>query len=367
MIIDQIQNYFYLLVTDYTLRTITIGTGLLGAITGILGCFAVLRKQSLLGDAISHAALPGIAITFLIIQSKNTFLFLIGALISGLIASSWIHSIMKRTILKTDTALGIVLSSFFGIGIVLLTYIQNLPNSNQSGLENYLFGQAATLMEKDLWIMGSILTITLVILSIFWKECKITLFDKTHAQTLGVNTNFIEFMMSSFIVIAIIIGLQTTGVILMSALLLAPAAGARQWTNQLFYMMLISCGIGISSGVIGTAISASKDNLPTGPIIVLVASTIVCISFIFAPNRGLIAKQIEILKNKKKFKKNKILYNLLNKQTSKHRNYTNTNKRILNKLIKEGLILKNNNHLELSEIGKQRALAIEEKLNPFNT
>ena len=365
MDIAQIQNYFYLLFTDYTLRTITIGTALLGAITGILGCFAVLRKQSLLGDAISHAALPGIAITFLIIQTKNTILLLIGALISGLIASSWIHSIIKKTILKTDTALGIVLSSFFGLGIVLLTYIQKLPNANQSGLENYLFGQAATLMEKDLWVMGTVLIVTIILLAIFWKECKITLFDKIHAQTLGINTNLIEFTMSAFIVIAIIIGLQTAGVILMSALLLAPAAGARQWTNKLFYMILISCGIGISSGVIGTAISASKNNLPTGPVIVLVASIIVSISFIFAPNRGLIAKQLEILKNRKAFKENKILHSFLIKENAQQNNYTNNNKKTLQKLIQEGLLLKDKNKLILSDIGRRKALDIQEKLNPF--
>jgi manganese/zinc/iron transport system permease protein len=148
-----ITEYFNLLFTDYTLRTISLGTAVLGAICGMLGSFAVLRKQSLLGDAISHAALPGIAIAFLITGAKDTNILLLGALVSGLIGAFWIRGMISKTHLKSDTALGLVLSLFFGFGMLLLTYIQKQPNANQAGLDKYLFGQAATLVESDVLLM----------------------------------------------------------------------------------------------------------------------------------------------------------------------------------------------------------------------
>ena len=163
-------EYIELVFTDYTLRTITLGTAVLGAICGILGSFAVLRKQSLLGDAISHAALPGIALAFLVVGTKNSNAFLIGALISGLIGSFWIRGIIKKTHLKSDTALGLILSLFFGFGMLLLTFIQKMPNANQAGLENYLFGQAATLLASDVWIMSLTTGVCLVVLLLFWER-----------------------------------------------------------------------------------------------------------------------------------------------------------------------------------------------------
>ena len=183
-------EYIQLLFNDYTLRTITLGTAILGAVCGMLGSFAVLRKQSLLGDAISHAALPGIALAFLIMGTKNNQVLLLGALISGLLGAFWIKSIISKTHLKSDTALGLVLSLFFGVGMLLLTYIQKQPNANQAGLEDYLFGQAATLLEDDVWFMVWVTAICLLVLLLFWKEFKLLLFDADYAKTLGFNTNF---------------------------------------------------------------------------------------------------------------------------------------------------------------------------------
>jgi manganese/zinc/iron transport system permease protein len=278
-----LQEYFSLVFSDYTLRTITLGTAILGAITGMLGCFAVLRKQSLLGDAISHAALPGIAIAFLITGAKDTNTLLLGALVSGLIGTFWIRGIIRKTHLKSDTALGLILSLFFGFGILLLTFIQKQPNANQAGLDKYLFGQAATLVESDVWLMAIVTGVCLVVILLFWKEFKLLLFDADYTKTLGFNTRFIDILITTFIVSAIILGLQTVGVVLMSALLLAPAAAARQWTNSLSTMVILAAFFGAFSGVFGTAISASQDNLSTGPVIVLVASVFVLFSFIFSP------------------------------------------------------------------------------------
>ena len=289
------------------MRTISIGTAILGAVCGVLGSFAVLRKQSLLGDAISHAALPGIAISFLITGVKDNNSLLLGALVSGLLGAFWIKSIITKTHLKSDTALGLILSLFFGVGMLLLTYIQKLPNANQSGLETFLFGQAATLLEEDVWFMALVASVCLLITLLFWKEFKLLLFDSEYTKTIGFNVRFLDALITSFIVVAIILGLQTVGVVLMSAMLLAPAAAARQWTNKLFVMVLLAAFFGAFSGVIGTGISASFSNLSTGPVIVLVASFFVLISFLFSPSRGLLFKEIRLRKSRRDLKINKTL------------------------------------------------------------
>ena len=302
-----ILEYFNLVFTDYTLRTITLGTAILGAVCGMLGSFAVLRKQSLLGDAISHAALPGIAIAFLITGAKESTVLLLGALVSGLLGTFWIRGIVKKTHLKSDTALGLILSLFFGFGMLLLTFIQKQPNANQAGLDKYLFGQAATLVESDVWLMTVVTSICLIVMLLFWKEFKMLLFDPDYTKTLGFNTKFIDILITSFIVLAIVLGLQTVGVVLMSAMLLAPAAAARQWTNSLGYMVIIASVFSALSGVLGTAVSASQNNLSTGPVIVIIAGVFVLISFVFSPNRGLLFKQIRVIKNRRDIKLHKTL------------------------------------------------------------
>jgi len=297
-----LQEYITLLFEDYTLQVITLGTAILGAVCGMLGCFAVLRKQSLLGDAISHAALPGIALSFLWLGTKDPVFILLGALISGIIGTLWIKGITSKTHLKSDTALGLVLSLFFGFGMLLLTFIQKMPNANQAGLDKFLFGQAATLLAKDVWILAIVGSISLLVLFTFWKELKVLLFDIDFTKTLGFNIRFLDILITSFIVLAIVLGLQTVGVVLMSAMLLAPAAAARQWTNRLGIMVFLSAIFGALSGIIGTAISTFSKGLSTGPVIVLVATFFVLISFIFSPERGILFRQIRKYKNRKALK-----------------------------------------------------------------
>ena len=293
--------------TDYTLRTITLGTATLGAVCGMLGSFAVLRKQSLLGDAISHAALPGIALAFLLTGTKDGNVLLLGALVTGLLGTFWIRGIVRHTRLKSDTALGLVLSLFFGFGMLLLTFIQRQPNANQAGLDKYLFGQAATLVERDVWIMAAVTGVSLLVLLTFWKELKVLLFDPDYTRTLGFNTRFLDVLITSFIVVAIVLGLQTVGVVLMSAMLLAPAAAARQWTNRLSTMIGLAALFGAAAGVGGTAISASAGNLSTGPVIVLVAAGFVLISFVFSPGRGLLFREIRFRRNRRELNLQKTL------------------------------------------------------------
>ena len=332
----------------------------------MLGSFAVLRKQSLLGDAISHAALPGIAIAFLLTGAKHTNSLLLGALISGLIGTFWIRGIIKKTHLKSDTALGLILSLFFGFGMLLLTYIQKLPNANQAGLDKYLFGQAATLVESDVWLMAIITGLCLFVLLLFWKEFKILLFDADYTKTLGFNTKLIDILITSFIVLAIVLGLQTVGVVLMSAMLLAPAAAARQWTNSLAKMVFLAAIFGAFSGIFGTAISASQNNLSTGPVIVIMASIFVFVSFVFSPSRGLLFKQIRFIKNRRDLQLHKTLafmYNIAETHDNiSHphaikilNNFQGFTRRTLQKLVKKGYVNLNGNMWSLTHEGFKTA------------
>lgn len=361
-----LQEYISLVFSDYTLRTITFGTAILGAVTGMLGSFAVLRKESLLGDAISHAALPGIAIAFLITGIKDGNVLLIGALISGLIGTFWIRGIVAKTHLKSDTALGLILSLFFGFGMLLLTFIQKQPDANQAGLDKYLFGQAATLVESDVWMMTISTGVCLFILMLFWKEFKLLLFDKDYTETLGFNTQLIDILITTFIVLAIVLGLQTVGVVLMSAMLLAPAAAARQWTNSLATMVFLAALFGALSGVFGTAISASQNNLSTGPIIVLVASVLVMFSFVFSPSRGLLFKQLRFIKNRRDLELHKTLAFMFhiaeNHKNISHphaikilNNFQGYTRKTLQKLVKKNYVTLHGNMWSLTDEGFKTA------------
>ncbi|WP_313180697.1 metal ABC transporter permease [Lacrimispora sp.] len=290
------------LFSDYTFQTVALGSALLGLISGVLGSFAVLRRQSLLGDGVSHAALPGVVMAFVLSGSKNTEVLLMGALISGLLATLFIVSIVRHTRVKFDSALALVMSVFFGLGLVLLTYVQKIPNSNQAGLKRFIFGQASTLLQRDIILMVICGLILLTLVLLFWKEFKLFTFDSDFAQSLGFSPKKLNLLLSFMIVLAIIIGLQTVGVILMSAMLITPAVAARQWTNKLWVMVTLSALFGAVSGIVGTAASSLVPKLPTGPAIVVCVSAIVIISVLFAPGRGVLHRVYQRRKNKVLYK-----------------------------------------------------------------
>ncbi|WP_322822363.1 metal ABC transporter permease [Chloroflexus sp.] len=280
------------LFTDYTFRNVTLGAMLIGAISGFLGSFAVLRRQALLGDAMSHAALPGIALAFLITGQRDPFSLLIGAAVAGLVAALWLLAVVRTTRIKDDAALALTLAVFFGFGLVLLSYLQRQPHAAQAGLKSFLFGQAAALIERDLWAMLAIGLPALVLVLIFWPQVKLISFDPDFARSLGVPVRWFEILLTGIIVVAIVIGLQTVGVVLMSAMLIAPAVAARQWTNRLEYMVVLAAGFGALASLIGAWISTLGEGLATGPLIVLVMSLFTMLSLLLAPERGLIWRHI---------------------------------------------------------------------------
>lgn len=276
------------LFSDYTLRTVALGAAALGATSGSLGSFAVLRKQSLLGDAISHAALPGIALAFLLTGSKASLVLVLGAALAGWVGTLAVMRITGTTRVKEDSALGIVLSVFFGFGLVLLTYIQKRPDASQAGLDRFLFGQAATLLQRDVVMISALGALAVGVALLFWKEFKLLAFDPEYGASLGFPMRAVDVLLTSVLVLSIVIGLQTVGVVLMSAMVVAPAAAARQWTDRMGPMVALAGGFGALAGVAGSVVSASAEQIPTGPTIVLCLSALVALSLALAPNRGLV-------------------------------------------------------------------------------
>lgn len=278
--------------SDYTVRTVSLGALTLGVASGVLGTFAVLRRQSLIGDAVSHAALPGIALAFLLSGSKSPIALLAGAAFTGVAGMLTVTAVTRLTRIKQDSALGLVLSVFFGWGIVLLTMIQKMPAANKAGLDHFLFGQAASLLREDVLVMAVLTGAALLAVGLLWKELKLISFDPEYAQSLGLPRARLEVGLTALITLAIVVGLQTVGVVLMSAMIIAPAAAARQWTHRLGVMVCLSAAFGALSGVTGALFSSTGARLPTGPLVVLCMTCIAIVSLFFGRARGLIWARI---------------------------------------------------------------------------
>lgn len=272
---------------DYTLRTVALGSAILGLVSGMLGTFAVLRRQSLLGDAMSHAALPGIALAFLITREKSPWVLTLGAMVACAVAGLTIAAVVRQGRVKYDSALALVLSVFFGLGLMLLTAIQRLPDATQAGLDTFLFGQAAALVGRDVALMAALGGVALLALWLGWKEFQLLSFDPDFAQSLGLPARRLDLILTGLLIIAIVIGLQTVGVVLMSAMVVAPGAAARQWSDRLGPTVLLAGLFGATAGVSGALLSSVVQRLPAGPTIVLMASLIVALSLAFGPARGL--------------------------------------------------------------------------------
>jgi len=275
------------------LRTVAMCAVALGVIAGAVGSFAVLRRQSLQGDAVSHAALPGVAIVFLLGVREPGWLIL-GAAISGWVAMVLVGAIVRGSRVPFDAALGGALAVFFGLGLVLLTWMQrHMPSSNASALERYLFGQAALMRDADLRTILGFGGVALLCLALMWKEFKLLAFDPDFARVLGFPTRRLDLLLTTLTTIAVVIGLQAVGVVLMTALLIAPAAAARQWTDRLGRMVILAGFFGGLAGFAGVVLShsasaAAKRAVATGPTIVLCATAIMAVSLVLGSSRGLL-------------------------------------------------------------------------------
>lgn len=354
---------------DPNIRFVVIGSVLLTASSAIVGTFTFLHKKSLVGDAIAHAVLPGICLGFILSGTKNPAYLIAGAFITGWISLIGVEYITRHTRIKEDTAIGLVLSVFFGIGILMLTVIQKSGNAAQSGLDHFLFGKAAALVGQDLFVFGTVAVLLLIAVFLLFKEFALLAFDKDYAKAIGLPVRAIELTLTSLIVLAVVIGIQAVGVVLMAAILITPAAAARFWTNKINIMILLASIFGAFSGLSGAYISYIAPAMPTGPWIVIVISTVAFISFFFAPKRGIINRLLRQRNIRRTINDENVLKTLY-QLGEENRNFfiqRSTEEiirrrkfspealaKILNRLERQGYLERTGKHWSLTEEGKNR-------------
>jgi len=304
-LIDQIVEFFSF--QDVNIRYVALGTVLLGASSALVGCFTFLRKKALVGDTIAHSILPGICLSFIIFKTKDPLMLLVGAMISGWLSVYVVDYISAKSKIKPDTAIGLTLSVFFGIGILLLTHIQHSGNASQAGLDKFLFGKAASLVQNDVITFGIVSVLLIGTIILFFKQFSLISFDIHFAKTIGLPVRTYEIILSTITVLAVAIGIQTVGVVLMAAMLITPAAAARFWTDKLKVMIVIAAVIGGFSGLFGAFISYTAPSMPTGPWIVVVLSFIAIGSMLIAPKNGAISKIRKQKRNQRKILEDNIL------------------------------------------------------------
>ena len=355
------------------IKYVVFGTILLSVSSAVVGCFTFIKKKSLVGDVVSHAVLPGICIAFLASGSKDPFLLIIGAFISGWISIIVMDAIIINTKIKEDAATGLSLSVFFGIGILLMTYIQHSGNASQSGLDTFLFGKAASLVGIDLIAFSIIAVLVLIVVFLFYKEFKLISFDPNFARSIGVPIKRMEIVLTSVTVLAVVTGIQAVGVVLMAAMLITPASAARFWTNRLSRMLILAAIFGAFSGISGAFISYSTPSMPTGPWMVMILSIIALFSFFLAPQRGILINQWNRITIQRKlleenllktfFKIGEVSGDYFQKVDENDirliRNFSSSQlKRGLRKLSSNGYIQKIGSQWELSKVGHEKGRRI---------
>ena len=297
----------FLLLREPNVLLVVAGSLVLCGMAAAVGCFTFLRKRALIGDAISHSVLPGVCLAFILTGEKSPLYFLIGAILSGMLSLVIMEGLSRSRMVRTDTSIALMLSVFFGTGIVLLTSIQHGGNAAQAGLDKFLFGKAASITQEDIWLFSISAASILGILILFFRGFTAISFDEEYAVSLGFPVKWLRFCLSFITVWAVAVGIQAVGVVLMSALLITPALAARMWTHSLRIMIALALVFGMISGYIGAFVSYTAPAMPTGPWIVVIATLLAGISMLFAPQRGLIAQWIERSKNRNKTLEENIL------------------------------------------------------------
>jgi manganese/zinc/iron transport system permease protein len=360
----------FLSMMDPNVRYVALGSVLLTASSAIVGTFTFLNKKSLAGDAIAHAVLPGICLGFIMAGTKNPIALILGAFTTGWLSLIVVEFVTTKTRIKEDTAIGLVLSVFFGIGILMLTVIQKSGNAAQSGLDHFLFGKAASLVGSDLYTFSVVAIILVITVFLLFKEFGLLSFDKDYAKAIGLPVKRIQLVLTSLIVLAVVIGIQAVGVVLMAAILITPAAAARYWTDKITTMILLASVFGGLSGLAGAYISYTAPSMPTGPWIVIVISTIAFISFFFAPKRGVLyrlARQNSIRKTINDENVLKVFYQIAEENKNfmvlrslediiHRRSYEPVMlNKVMMRLVKQGYLEKIGNMWSLTEEGKTKA------------
>lgn len=274
---------------EYNTLVVLSGGSLLGLGAGVIGSFALLKKRALTGDALAHASLPGVCLAYLIVGDRSLPALLLGALASGVLGIGVLALLRRWTRIKEDAALGIVLSVPYGLGVVLLSAIQRMQGGNKAGLNSFIQGKAAGMLLEDVYLMSGLVVATLLVVLSLFKEFRLVSFDPAFAAVQGWPTFLLDLLLMSLVVLVVVIGLPTVGVLLMAALLVIPPAAARFWTERLEIMTLLAGLFGMLAGTLGTLCSARFAKIPTGPAIILAAASFFVVSLVVAPRRGLLA------------------------------------------------------------------------------
>ncbi|GAA0877102.1 manganese ABC transporter permease MntC [Algoriphagus jejuensis] len=273
---------------DPSIAWVVLGITLLGVGSAYVGTFSFLDKKALLGDAISHAVLPGICVGFILAGEKNPVYIVTGAFLSGAMAtfmSSWLK---RNTKLSDDTIIATILSVFFGVGIVLLTALQKSGNPEVAGLNSFIFGNAIGISENDLMLYGGLSLAIILVLTLALKEFRLMVFDPEYGKAIGFPMKSISFLFNVLMILAVVIGIQAIGVVLMAALLITPGAAARFWTDRLNPLLILAAIFSVLSGILGTYVSFVIPQMPTGPWVVVFLSAFALISFLISPKSGII-------------------------------------------------------------------------------
>lgn len=278
----------------YNTSVVLIGTLFLGLAAGTVGAFALLRKRSLVADALSHATLPGIGLAFIAAsllgaQGRSLPVLMLGATLSGVVGVLCVQAITRWSRLTQDAAIGIVLSVFFGAGVVVLSVVQGLSAGNQGGLKSFIYGQTAAMRIGDAGLMAVIALCAAVVALLLLKEFAVVSFDEGFARATGWPVTLIDLLGMALIVIVTVAGLQAVGLLLIVAMLIVPPAAARFWTDRVGGVVLLSAVLGALSGVLGAAVSSVFPRKPAGAVIVLSAGAIFAVSLLLAPRRGVLA------------------------------------------------------------------------------
>lgn len=282
----------------YNTALVCIGAALLGASSGGIGVFVLLRKRTLVSDAISHATLPGVALAFLIAQfyfdnGRSLPVLLVGAALSaglGVLAVDWIKT---HTRLTEDAAIGTVLSTFFALGMVLLTVIQSMSLAGQAGLEGFLLGATSGMLKSEAYTIAVAAGLVGIAVILRMKEFSLLCFDEGFAAASGYNVRMLDRTLLLLLLGVVVIGLKTVGLVLIIALTIIPPVAARFWTDRVPVLVAIAAGIGAAGSFIGAAMSASAPNMPTGGVIVLVLFAFFVVSMLVSPVRGILAAALK--------------------------------------------------------------------------
>ncbi|MHA7101195.1 manganese/zinc/iron transport system permease protein [Roseivirga pacifica] len=354
---------------DPSIIAVTVGAILLSSSSAVVGTFTFLKKKALVGDAVAHSVLPGICLAFILSGTKNPIYLIIGAFVTGWLSLVIIDHISKKSKLKEDTAIALILSVFFGIGILMLTNIQHSGNAAQTGLDSFLFGKAAALVGNDLIVFGIVAVVLIATVIFFFKELKLMAFDQDYAEAIGLPVKGLELLLTSLTVLAVVTGIQAVGVVLMAAMLITPAAAARFWTNDTRVMTLLAAILGGFSGLSGAFVSYAAPAMPTGPWIVMIISAIALISFFVAPKRGIISRGMEQRKLQRMIMDENLLKELFHLGEKDHDLYKGrsieeiieeryfpekTLRKSLNRLRRQGFLTKTNGDWRYTEAGKMK-------------